>query len=94
MSAKRERETPEVAAGVRRMIRALGKRVGNGDPVDLVELAAVIQEADAALRAAVAMQKAGTEWRAGYSWAEIAEGLGTSRQAAQERFGRAGQIAS
>lgn len=81
--SKRVRETPEIAAGVRRMVRALGRRVGDGDPVDLKELLALQVALDEALVEAVAMQHDGT----GFSWAEIARELGTTRQAAQMRFG-------
>lgn len=74
-------ETPEFAAMVARMVRALGRRVGEGDPVDLLELTALYGELDAALRAAVAEQR-----ETGFSWGEIAAGLGVSRQTAHQRF--------
>lgn len=40
LTPKRERETPEYAAMVRRIIRAHGRRVIHADPEDLAELVA------------------------------------------------------
>lgn len=68
---------------LRRMIRAYGRRVGEADDVDLaemVELRAVLEEA---IAAAVTRQRV----EFGRSWADIARGLGTTRQAAHERYG-------
>lgn len=79
---KREREIPEVAAAVRRMVRALGQRVGDADPIDLLELERVRQQAEVALAEAVKAQR-----RAGFSWQAIADGLGVTRQSAWQRFG-------
>lgn len=76
----RERETPEFASMVRRQVRALGRRVADGDPVDLGEFRALQSEVDDALRTAV------RGLRDRHSWAQIAEGLGTTRQSAHERF--------
>lgn len=73
-------ETPEFAAMLRRMVKALGRRLADGDPVDLAELLAVQKELDAALDEAVRGQ------RRQFSWDEIGQGLGVSRQAAQKRF--------
>lgn len=78
---KRERETPEVAAGVSRMIRALGRRLAAGDPVDLLELAKLREAIDCAERDAVAGQR-----ETGFSWTEIGVGIGTTRQNAYQRF--------
>lgn len=82
MVKKREREIPEVAAAVRRMVRALGQRVGDADPIDLLELERVRQQAEVALAEAVKAQR-----RAGFSWQAIADGLGVTRQSAWQRFG-------
>lgn len=82
MSRTRERETPEYAAMVRRMIRAYGRRCGAADPEDLAEMLRLQAELDAAVAAAVAGQRA-----AGFSWGEIARGLGVTRQAAHARWG-------
>lgn len=80
--AKRDRETPEFAAMVRRVITAHGRRVADADPEDLGELAALHDAVEAALRTAVDGQR-----DAGASWARIALGLGITKQAAQQRFG-------
>lgn len=76
-----ERETPDVAKGVARMVRALGRRIGREDPVDLAELHGLRAALDEAEKEAVTGLRAN-----GYSWAEIGEGLGTTRQNAQQRF--------
>jgi hypothetical protein len=83
--AKVERETPEVAKAVGRMVRAVGRRIGREDPVDLVELRRLREALDEAERLAVE----GLRER-GFSWAEIGDGLGTTRQNAQQRFTRKG----
>jgi hypothetical protein len=77
-------ETPEYGAMVRRMVRAYGKRVGNADDVDLSQMLALRDEVEAAIATAVTLQR--TEWNR--SWAEIGRGLGITRQAAQQRYGR------
>lgn len=81
--AKSERETPDVGKGVARMIRAMGRRVGSEDPVDLQELRLLRAALDEAEREAVAMLRAND-----YSWTEIGQGLGTTRQNAQQRYGK------
>lgn len=85
MSKRRkvERETPEFAAMVRRMIRAHGRRVAHADEVDLAELVAMREVVEEAIADAVHGQRA----TYGRSWSEIARGLGTSRQYAQRRYG-------
>ncbi|QIN94306.1 helix-turn-helix DNA binding domain protein [Arthrobacter phage BlueFeather] len=77
-------ETTEYAAMMRRMVRAYGRRVGDADPEDLaamLELQAVLAES---IQEAVTLQRA----THGRSWADIAKGAGTSRQAAQMRWGK------
>lgn len=81
--AKREREIPEYAAMVRRILRAHGRRVGDADPEDLAELVAMRETLDAAIAVAVKGQR-----RNGFSWAAIGRGLGITRQAAQMAWGR------
>lgn len=81
----RERETPEYAAMVRRIIRAHGRRVADADDVDLAELIAMRDVLEAAIADAVVGQRA----RWGRSWADIGRAVGTTRQAAQMRYGRA-----
>lgn len=80
--AKRVRETPEYAGCVRRMVRAHGRRVGGADPEDLGELVGLYEVVGEAVADAVAGLREG-----GCSWAQIARGLGITRQAAQQRFG-------
>lgn len=84
---RKEYETPDFAAAVRRMIAAHGRRVADADPEDLAELMAMRDALDAAIAAAVAGQRANH----GLSWTEIARGAGMTRQGAQQRWGRKDQ---
>lgn len=84
LTAKPVRDSDEYAGMLRRMIRAFGRRVGEGDPDDLAELVALRGYLDDVITQAVKDQRSVS----GYSWADVARGLGTSRQAAQERYGR------
>jgi hypothetical protein len=77
-------ENPDYAAFVRRVIRAHGRRVAGGNVVGLADLLALADELDTATRTAVEGLRG-----FGYSWGEIASRLGTTRQAAQQRWGRA-----
>jgi hypothetical protein len=77
-------ENDEFDAFVRRVLAAYGRRVASGDVEALRALAALSSEVDAVTRLAVAGLKKAPY---GYSWAEIADRLGTSRQAAQMRYG-------
>jgi DNA-directed RNA polymerase specialized sigma24 family protein len=65
------------------VIRAHGRRVAGGDVEGMAELLSLADELDAATRTAVEGLRG-----FGYSWGEIASRLGTSRQAAQQRWGR------
>ncbi|AQT83116.1 hypothetical protein B1R94_26090 [Mycolicibacterium litorale] len=76
-------ETPEFAAFARRIMRAYGRRIAAGDVDALPDLIALAGEVDAVITQAVAALRA-----EGYSWSEIGARLGTTRQAAQQRFGR------
>lgn len=77
-------ETAEFGAFVRRIVRAYGRRIGQGGDVDaLPELVALAGEIDAVIAQSVAGLRA-----EGYSWGEISARLGTTRQAAQQRFGK------
>lgn len=69
---------------LRRMIAAHGRRVADADPEDLAALLALRDALDDAVAAAVLGQRA----RHGRSWADIARATGTTRQAAQMRWGR------
>lgn len=81
--AKTERETFEYAAMLRRMIRSYGRRVGEADDIDLAEMVAMRDVLEAAIAEAVHGQRTKYE----RSWADIARGLGTTRQYAQRRYG-------
>jgi hypothetical protein len=82
--AKRVVENDQFDAFVRRILAAYGRRVAAGDVEALGRLALLSSEVDAVVRLAVVGLK-GAPHR--YSWAEIADRLGTSRQAAQMRYG-------
>ena len=76
-------ETPEYAKMVARMMRAHGRRVAeHGDAPDLADLIQLRAVLDETIQAAVTGMR-----ESGASWATIAEGAGTSRQAAQQRWG-------
>lgn len=78
-------ETPEYADMLSRMVRAYGQRVADGDEVDLARMVQLVDELEAAIGVAVRGQRE----RHGRSWSYVAAGLGTTRQAAQMRYGRA-----
>ena len=77
-------ENAQFDAFVRRILRANARRVATGDVEALRSLTALSAEVDAVTRLAVAGLR---DKPYGYSWAEIADRLGTSRQAAQMRYG-------
>ena len=75
-------ENDEYAAFARRIIRAYARRVGTGDVEALADMVGLSTDLDAAIGQAV------TGLRAfGYSWTEIGDRLGITRQAAQQRWG-------
>jgi hypothetical protein len=75
-------ENDEYAAMLCRMIDAYGRRVGEADPYDLADLVGMSEQLRKATRHAVARLRARD-----YSWTEIGDGAGTTRQAAQQRWG-------
>ena len=82
--SRREVENREFDAFVRRILRAYARRVADGDVEALRSLAALSSEVDAVTRLAVAgLRKSPYS----YSWSEIADRLGNSKQAAQQRYG-------
>ena len=82
--AKREVENEQFDAFVRRILQAYARRVAAGDVEALRSLTLLSSEVDAVCRLAVA----GLRQRPySYSWSEIADRLGTTRQAAQMRYG-------
>jgi Ni2+-binding GTPase involved in maturation of urease and hydrogenase len=64
-----------------RVIRAAGRRIAGGDVEGLPDLAKLAHDLDDALTEAVSGLR-----RAGYSWTEIANRLGVTKQAAQQRW--------
>jgi hypothetical protein len=77
-------ENDAYAAFARRVLRAYARRVATGDVEAITLMIGLSDEIDAAIGQAV------TGLRAfGYSWAEIGSRLGITRQAAQQRWGRA-----
>src|SRR2546426_771304 len=79
-------ENSEFAAFAARILRAAARRVGNGDVEGLSALVALRSELDQGIGTAVAGLR---RQRWSYSWAEIAQVLGVTRQAAQQRYGAA-----
>lgn len=82
-------ELPAKVARTTRTIKAVTRAVEAGDftgPEDLAALSALAQAAEDALGQAVRSLRL----THGYSWADVARGLGagTTRQAAQQRFAR------
>ena len=78
----RERDTAEFLAMVRRMIRAGGKRVGEGDEIELADLLALENDLQEAIVTAVHGQR-----ELGKSWSDIAAGAGITKQSAHGRWG-------
>lgn len=81
-------ENDEYGAFARRIVKAHGRRVATGDIAGLADLARLTAAVEAATETAVIGLKA-----AGYSWAEIGRELGFTRQAAQQRWGKAVEAA-
>jgi hypothetical protein len=76
-------ETTDYLAMLSRMIRGLGRRLGDGDPADIAGAVALQRELDAVIRAGVLTMREDH----GFSWAQIADELGVTRQAAYQRYG-------
>ncbi|MBF6483833.1 hypothetical protein IU431_06635 [Nocardia otitidiscaviarum] len=73
----------EFAPFIRRVLVEWAREVALSDPDAFAEMVDIAAEfTDALAPTARALRKAG-----GFSWAEIAEPLGISRQAAQQRWG-------
>ena len=77
-------ENDQYAAFVRRVIAAYSHRVAAGDIDAISDMTRTAAELDDAISQAVTGLRA-----AGHSWADIAARLGVTRQAAQQRWGRA-----
>lgn len=78
---RREVDTTSYINFARRIIRVAGERVGRGDDWELGELACLRDDVERALSRAVEGQRA-----QGHSWAYVGDGLGITRQAAQQRY--------
>lgn len=76
-------ETREVER-YERELRAMLRRAGDEDPEGFAMIAQLLVQASNGLRLAAELNRA----QHGYSWAELAAALGTTRQAAQQRYGR------
>lgn len=74
-------ENDEYAQFMRRAIRAYARRVASGDIEAVAAMAALSGELDDAIRDAIAGLH-----QSGYSWTEIAQRLGVSRQGARQRW--------
>lgn len=84
----RERVGNDVYGGmVRRVLKAYGRRVGAGDIAALPELVALEAELAATIEDAVRQLRAEPFC---YSWTQIGDVLGVSRQAALKRWGHVG----
>ncbi len=83
---RRERvvENDQYAAFVRRVIAAYSRRVAAGDIDAITDMTSIATELNDAIGQAVTGLRA-----AGYSWTDIAARLCVTRQAAQQRWGRA-----
>jgi hypothetical protein len=81
---RRQVETTEFDAFVRRILRAYARRVAAGDVEALRPLAQLSSEVDAVTRLAVAGLRQSPY---SYSWSEIADRLGVTKQTAHERYG-------
>lgn len=79
---RREVETTEFLAFLRRIIAAAARRVADSDEPELAELLAIRAEVDSAIAKAIRGQR-----EQGKSWAAIAKATGTSRQGAFQRWG-------
>ena len=81
---KKSVETTEFDAFARRILRAYGRRVADGDIEALRSLATFAAEIDTVTRAAVTGLR---QEPYSYSWSEIASRLGVTKQAVQMRYG-------
>ncbi len=82
--ARRLVENDDYARFARRILRAYARRIADGDVEALALMLGLSAEIDTAIAQAVTGLRA-----SGYSWAEIGSRLGITRQAAQQRWGRA-----
>jgi hypothetical protein len=81
-SGKRLIENDEYAAFARRILRSYARRIANGDIDALTRMTSLADDIETAVHAAVIGLR-----DHGYSWADIGNRLGVTRQAAQQRWG-------
>lgn len=75
-------ENDEFAAFLRRVLRAYARRIASGDIDAITELNGLAEETETVLgKAVIGLHLLG------YSWAEIGQRLGVTRQAAHQRWG-------
>lgn len=82
VSAQRRSESPDLGSAIIRQLKGLVARATEGDLEAIEQLRIVEAEAGHHVGLAVA----GARAHAGYSWAQLAPALGTTRQSASERF--------
>lgn len=82
MGRKREYEAPDMGAMMGRLLRAMARRAADGDLEALSVLQKIQSDLDAARVAAAQGAHA-----FGYSWTQIGNELGTSRQNARQTYG-------
>jgi hypothetical protein len=80
-------ESPEIGAMIDRVCRALVRRATDGDLLALEELATLERTVTRHLRDAA---RGAHDGEYHYSWTEIGNALGVSRQNARQRFGERG----
>lgn len=80
---RRDVETMDYLGAAARFIRAAGRRVGECDEHELAALLQLRHTLDTAIAAAIEGQRSN-----GKSWAGIARGTGTSREAAYQKWGK------
>ncbi len=80
-----EVETPAYGSFLERILTAMGRRVGQGDPEDLRDLLRIAAFLDQVVADAV------QQIHARYSWTQIGAAAGITKQSAQERWGKHAQ---
>lgn len=83
LDAARYRTRDDMLGGVRRQLRALPAYAAETAELDLADFQDLVREAEAALTAMV-ITLVGEQ---GWTWGQVADQLGMSRQAAMRRWG-------
>lgn len=76
-------DTPEYVRFVRRVLQAMRQRRAQFEPEHLGELSTLARELSAVIADVVISCR-----EAGYTWDDIGAAVGTSKQAAQQRWGK------